>query len=132
VIIGGWGSRRTPSIAARFADEFNVPMPPLGAAPAMFEQVDKACRQIGRDPSEIIKSIALVACVGADEAEFLRRAAAIGRQPDELRAGGIGGSVEEARRSFERYAAEGPSRLYLQILDLNDLDHLRLLADVLR
>jgi alkanesulfonate monooxygenase len=132
VIIGGWGSKRTPAIAARFADEFNVPMPPPGVAPAMFEQVDKACRQIGRDPSEIIKSIALVACVGADEAEFLRRAAAIGRQPDELRAGGLGGSVQEARRVFERYMADGPSRLYLQILDLNDLDHLRLLADVLR
>jgi len=132
VIIGGWGSRRTPAIAARFADEFNIPMPPPGVAPAMFDQVAKACEAIGRDPSEIIRSIAVVACVGTDEAEFLRRAAAIGRQPDELRANGLAGTIDEARRAFERYTADGPTRLYLQVLDLDDLEHLRLLADILR
>jgi F420-dependent oxidoreductase-like protein len=132
VIIGGWGPKRTPAIAARFADEFNIPMPPPGVAPAMFAQVDKACEAIGRDPSEIIKSIALVACVGRDEAEFVRRAEAIGRKPDELRAGGLAGTIDEALGAMERYTADGPTRLYLQILDLNDLDHLRLLADILR
>jgi alkanesulfonate monooxygenase len=132
VIVGGWGSKRTPAIAARFADEYNIPMPPPGTAPAMFENVDRACEAIGRDPAEIIKSIAVVACVGTTEAEFRRRADAIGRNPDDLRAGGLGGTVGEVRGSLERYAADGPSRLYLQILDLDDLDHLHLLAETLR
>jgi F420-dependent oxidoreductase-like protein len=132
VIIGGWGSRRTPALAARFADEFNIPMPPPGVAPAMFEQVNSSCERIGRDPAEITKSIALVACVGNDEQEYLRRATAIGRDPDELRSGGLAGTVAEALRAFERYTADGPTRIYLQLLDLDDLDHLRLLAEILK
>jgi F420-dependent oxidoreductase-like protein len=132
VIIGGWGAKRTPAIAARFADEYNIPMPPPGVAPGMFANVDQACEAIGRNPAEIIKSIALVACVGSDEAEYQRRVKAIGRDPDELRAGGLAGTVEEARRAFERYTADGPTRLYLQVLDVRDLDHVRLLADTFR
>ena len=132
VIIGGWGAKRTPAIAARFADEYNIPMPAPGMAPGMFANVDRACEAIGRDPAEIIKSIALVACVGTDEAEYQRRVEAIGRDPDELRAGGLAGTVEEARLAFERYTADGPTRLYLQVLDVKDLDHVRLLADTFK
>jgi F420-dependent oxidoreductase-like protein len=132
VIVGGWGAKRTPAIAARFADEFNIPMPPPGVAPAMFGHVDKACEAIGRDPAEIIKSIALVACVGTTESEYRRRAKAIGRDPEELRAAGLAGTVEQARQAFDRYQADGPTRLYLQVLDVDDLDHLRLLAETFK
>jgi alkanesulfonate monooxygenase SsuD/methylene tetrahydromethanopterin reductase-like flavin-dependent oxidoreductase (luciferase family) len=98
----------------------------------MFGHVDKACEAIGRDPAEIIKSIALVACVGTTESEYRRRAKAIGRDPEELRAAGLAGTVEQARQAFDRYQADGPTRLYLQVLDVDDLDHLRLLAETFK
>jgi alkanesulfonate monooxygenase SsuD/methylene tetrahydromethanopterin reductase-like flavin-dependent oxidoreductase (luciferase family) len=73
-------------------------------------------------------SVATVACVGADEAEFTRRAAAIDRQPDELRANGVAGTADEAAETLARWAEAGAERIYLQVLDLADLDHLELLA----
>jgi F420-dependent oxidoreductase-like protein len=131
VMLGGWGSKKTPRLAAKYADEFNVPFPPPGAAPAQFAHLDAACEAVGRDPQEIVRSIAAVACVGSDEAEFVRRAGNIGRKPDELRSNGIGGTVEQAKEQAAKYVADGASRLYLQVLDLDDLDHVRLLAEAL-
>ena len=59
-----------------------------------------------------------------------RRAAAIGREPAELRANGIAGTPEEAIDAIRRWADAGADRLYLQVLDLSDLDHLDLVAEV--
>jgi alkanesulfonate monooxygenase SsuD/methylene tetrahydromethanopterin reductase-like flavin-dependent oxidoreductase (luciferase family) len=73
-------------------------------------------------------SAALVACVGADEAEVQRRAAAIGREPAELRENGVAGTPEEAVAKLRAYGEIGVERVYLQVLDLADLDHLRLIA----
>ncbi|GAA4658380.1 MULTISPECIES: LLM class F420-dependent oxidoreductase [Amycolatopsis] len=133
VIIGGTGKKRTPALAARFADEFNLPFADAATAAAQFERVDAAAREIGRDPKEITRSLALVACVGADDAEVSRRAAAIGREVPELKENGLAGSPAEVVDKIGRYREEtGITRVYLQILDLGDLAHLELIAsDVL-
>ena len=73
-------------------------------------------------------SNALVLCVGEDDAEVDRRAAAIGRDKAELRTNGLAGTPEEVLDKIGRYADLGTERLYLQVLDLSDLDHLRLVA----
>jgi alkanesulfonate monooxygenase SsuD/methylene tetrahydromethanopterin reductase-like flavin-dependent oxidoreductase (luciferase family) len=75
-----------------------------------------------------VHSSALVLCCGADEDEVVRRAARIGRQVDELRANGLAGTPGEVIEKIAAYEAGGASRLYLQVLDLADLDHLRLVA----
>ena len=67
-------------------------------------------------------------CVGADEAEVARRADAIGREVDELRANGVAGTPQEAVDTLASYAEAGATRAYLQVLDLADLDHLDLVA----
>jgi hypothetical protein len=69
----------------------------------------------------------VVAC-GADEAEFGRRASAIGRQPGELRENGAAGLPAEVTAKIVAYRDAGAQRMYLQVLDLSDLDHLRLIA----
>jgi hypothetical protein len=69
-----------------------------------------------------------VLCVGKDEAELARRAAAIGRDVDDLRAHGVAGTPAEAVDTLSRYAEAGAQRFYLQVLDLSDLDHLDLVA----
>lgn len=128
VIIGGGGKKRTPRLAARYAAEFNVPFQPAAENARLFEGVRAACHEAGRDPGELVYSSALVLCVGKDDAEVARRAAAIGRDADELRANGVAGSPAEAVDTLGRYAEAGAGRVYLQVLDLADLDHLDLVA----
>lgn len=128
VIVGGKGRTRTPRLAARYAAEFNVPFESVEANARLFAGVREACEETGRDPSSVVLSSALVLCVGRDEAELARRAAAIGRDVDELRAHGVAGTPSEAVDVLGRYAEAGAQRVYLQVLDLSDLDHLDLVA----
>ena len=128
VIVGGAGKKRTPRLAARFADEFNVPFASAEENRRLFAGVREACEEAGRDPDSMVYSSALVLCVGKDEAELTRRAAAIGREVDELREHGVAGSPTEAVEILGRYAEAGAQRVYLQVLDLADLDHLDLVA----
>ena len=129
VIVGGHGKKRTPALAARFADEFNVPFADLDTVATQYQRVDAACADRGRAPEEIIRSAALVLCCGKDEAEISRRADAIGREVDELRTNGAAGTPAEVVDKIGRYAEVGARRIYLQVLDMSDLDHLELVAN---
>jgi F420-dependent oxidoreductase-like protein len=129
VIVGGGGKRRTPALAARFASEFNMPFSSVADTEEQFGRVHQACRSIGRDADSMVLSAAQVVCCGRDEAAIARRAGVIGRQVDELRANGLCGTPEEVVAQLARLAAVGTQRVYLQILDLSDLDHLALIAD---
>ena len=129
IIIGGHGAKRTPLLAARHASEFNREFASVAETGAAFDRVRAACEEIDRDPSSIVLSAAQVVCVGADEAEFQRRAATIGRDGEELRANGVAGTPDEAIARLHELTAVGASRAYLQVLDLADLDHLRLIAE---
>ncbi|WP_316525604.1 LLM class F420-dependent oxidoreductase [Kitasatospora brasiliensis] len=128
VLIGGHGPTRTPALAARFADEFNLPFAPVDATAAQFGRVRAAVERAGRSADDLVYSNALVACVGRDDAEVARRAAAIGREVAELKENGLAGTPDEVVEKISRYAAVGSARIYLQILDLDDLDHLELIA----
>jgi F420-dependent oxidoreductase-like protein len=128
IILGGWGTKRTPRLAARFADEFNLPFPPVSYYREGCDHVRAACEQVGRDPGTMRFTAALVACVGRDEAEFERRAGAIGHKPEDLRANAAGGLPGEVVARIQEFAAAGAETVYLQVLDLDDHDHLRLIA----
>ncbi|HEX7738380.1 MAG TPA: LLM class F420-dependent oxidoreductase [Marmoricola sp.] len=128
VIIGGLGKRRTPELAATFAAEFNLPFVSEEVTRDQFARVRAACEGRDRDPATMIWSSALVLCCGRDEAEIARRAAAIGREVDELRENGLAGTPAEVVDKLGRYADLGAQRAYLQVLDLHDLEHLELVA----
>jgi F420-dependent oxidoreductase-like protein len=128
VIVGGKGKRRTPELAARFADEYNVPFDTPEVVAACFDRARAACTAAGRDPATLVLSAAQTLAVGRDDAEVRRRADAIQADPDELRAGGLGGTVAEVVDKIGRLADLGATRVYLQVLDLTDLDHLDLIA----
>lgn len=127
VIIGGTGRKRTPRLAAKFADEYNVPFASLEETEAAFDRTTEAVRVSGRG-TPMVYSAAQVLCVGRDDAEVAERAAAIGREPDELRRNGLAGSPEEVVDKIGRFGAVGSERIYLQVLDMTDLDHLELVA----
>ena len=124
IVIGGRGKKRTPALVARFASDFNLPFVPFDDAPQVIDNVRQACVQIDRDPASLTMSAALVVCAGPTEADVERRAAAIGREPSELRENGLAGSPEELADKIGRYVEIGISRFYLQVLDLDDLDHI--------
>ena len=128
VIVGGHGRKRTPSLAARFADEFNVPFGKVEDAAPSFERVREACAAIGRAEPPVF-SAAVELAVGRDDAEVRRRAAARGGDVDDMRAkGAVVGTPGEAVEIIQRYAEAGATRLFLQVMDLADLDHIELVA----
>jgi F420-dependent oxidoreductase-like protein len=132
LIVGGGGPSRTPRLAATYAAEFNLAFRSLADTEEQFARVRAACEQHGRDPETLRLSAAQVVCCGADEAEFERRAANIGRKPAELRTNGVAGTPKEVVAGIRAFGDIGAETVYLQVLDLDDLDHLELLAkDVL-
>ena len=128
LIIGGLGKSRTPSLAARFAAEYNVPFASVEDTAAAFGRARTACQAAGREAGTLTLSAAQVLCCGRDDAELSRRAAAIGRDIAELRANGLAGTPDEVVAKAQRFAGAGATRLYLQTLDLTDLEHLDLVA----
>jgi F420-dependent oxidoreductase-like protein len=128
VIIGGTGARRTPRLAAKFADEYNVPFASADDTAAAFGRVRQACAAAGRHETSMIYSAAQVVCCGRSQAELDRRAAAIGRKPDELVASGLAGPPDEVIKKIGTFAELGAEHVYLQVLDLQDIDHLELIA----
>jgi alkanesulfonate monooxygenase SsuD/methylene tetrahydromethanopterin reductase-like flavin-dependent oxidoreductase (luciferase family) len=133
LIIGGKGPRRTPRLAATYADEFNVPFPQsVDEFAAARARVAEACDAAGRDPGTLIWSVALVTCCGADEGEYERRAETIGRAPADLRGRQAAGTPDEVLDVLARYAEAGAERVYLQLLDHRDLDHVALLGAEVR
>ena len=129
VIVGGKGPRRTPALAARFATEVNVAFASVDEVAEQFARVDAACREIDRDPAELRRSVALITCVGRDDAEVTKRALTLGQEVDALRAKGITGTPAEVVDRLGTWRERtGISRVYLQLLDLADLDHVELIA----
>jgi len=128
ILIGGGGPTRTPALAARFAGEFNVPFASLEDSRAAFDRVHVACEAMGRAPSSIILSAAQVVCCGSTAGDLERRAAVMGRELAELRVNGLAGTPAEVAEKILDFKDQGASRVYLQILDQSDLDHLELIA----
>jgi F420-dependent oxidoreductase-like protein len=128
VIIGGGGRRRTPALAARYADEFNAAFVSAQASEALYAGVREACQAAGRDPATMGFSAAQVVCCGKDEPELLRRAAAIGRELPELRENGLAGTPSEIVDKIGEFAAAGATTMYLQVLDLDDIAHMEQIA----
>ena len=128
IIVGGLGARRTPALAARFASEFNVPFAPVEVTAERIQGVRAACEAAGRDPDELVYSHAITVCCARDMSELERRAARIGRDLEELRRSGAAGSPAEVTTRLQEYGQAGASRSYLQVIDLDDLDHVALIA----
>ena len=129
IVLGGRGGPRSARLAATYAGEYNVAFRPVDDMRSVHDTVRQACERAGRDPSTMVWSAGQVLCCGRTEAEVTRRAAAIGREVDELRENGLAGSPSEVLEKLGRFAEKGADRFYLQVLDLSDLDHLRLVAE---
>jgi alkanesulfonate monooxygenase SsuD/methylene tetrahydromethanopterin reductase-like flavin-dependent oxidoreductase (luciferase family) len=129
VIVGGKGPRRTPALAARFADEFNVAFAPIDVVTAQFERVAQACADTGRDPAQIVRSCAHTLVIGATGADVARRGESLGLTADELSTNPLAGTPAQIVDQLGRWREQtGVTRVYVQLLDLADLGPLELVA----
>ncbi|SRR5712691_5341945 len=129
IIIGGGGQKRTPRLAAAYADEYNAAFDRVGGTLAAYDRVRAAVEKAGRAADSMIYSTAQVVCCGRDQAEIERRATAIGRKiDDEMRETGLVGTPDELVAKIKQFEEIGTERIYLQVLDLSDLEHLELIA----
>jgi F420-dependent oxidoreductase-like protein len=121
IIIGGAGPRRTPELAARFADEFNVPFRSLDITEATYQRVREACAAAGRKELPVFSAAQTIAAGRTDE-QSKQRADAIGGPPP------LFGTPNQIVDQIGRFQALGAQRMALQVLDLSDLDHLDVIA----
>jgi F420-dependent oxidoreductase-like protein len=122
IIVGGFGAKRTPRIAAQWADEYNVPFHNVAETAEAFARVREAAA--GR---EIRLSAAQTICVGTGD-DLERRAAKLGRDVEGVRRDALGGSPQEVVDKLGQLAEAGATRAYLQLMDLTDIDQLELVA----
>ena len=112
VIVGGGGPKRTPYLAARFADEFSLPFSSPDNFQAQDNRVKDACETIGRDPNSLTYSVAQVLCVGESENELIRRASSIGRELSDLIDNGVAGTLDQARARIQAFHDMCATRIY--------------------
>lgn len=128
IIIGGWGTKRTPRLAAQYAAEFNMPFAPVSYFREGCDHVRAACAAIGRDPSTMRFTVATVVCAGRNEKEVERRAIASGQDPENVRASAAAGTPDEVVERINEFAREGAETVYLQYHTLDDAEHLELIG----
>ncbi len=140
IIIGGGGPKRTPALAARFADEFNI----FGGDQNLFQErkqrVLDACGRIGRDPSTIRFTWAGPTIVGTDEQDLRRRcqirldynnqADDVGGWIESMRSHGmLIGTVDQVADQINAVKSAGCSRWYLQFVPVDDHGMLEIIAN---
>ncbi len=128
IIVGGRGAVRTPALAARYADEYNVPFASVETCTRQYDRVRHACDREGRDPTAVVHSAAVTVCCGRNRKEVRRRAAVVGLDGSDPERGAIVGSPDQVLSALAGYRDAGASRLYLQLIDLRDIAHIELLA----
>jgi F420-dependent oxidoreductase-like protein len=128
IILGGAAKRRSATLAAAHADEYNTAFQSADDSGQIFDRVRAAVAEAGRPADSMTYSAAQVICVGRTEADLRRRAEVLGRELDELRANGLAGTPAEVVAKLGEFAGIGASRVYLQLMDLTDLDQLELVA----
>jgi alkanesulfonate monooxygenase SsuD/methylene tetrahydromethanopterin reductase-like flavin-dependent oxidoreductase (luciferase family) len=125
IIVGGRGAKRTPDLAGRFADEFNMPFKTVAETAAAFDRVRAASQRYGRS---VTLSAGIVVALGRTDAEAQRRAAPLhvpsALPPEDP----VVGSPDALVQRIGEFAAIGATRVHLRVIDMSDLDHVELIA----
>lgn len=126
IILGGQGTPRSYRLAARYADEFNLSSASPERAAFVSMELDEACREIGRNPASLDRSVMVGILLGRTRREVDNREQAllmaIGPESatsreawlEERRTQWLFGQPDEAREQAARYKSAGIHRLVLQ------------------
>lgn len=123
IIIGGSGMKRTPTLAGRFADEYNMFATDRATLDERLAVMRRSAVAAGRDPDAIKISMAVSPMSGRDKADYAERLAASagsrGMRPDEyarmLTDRGVPhGTVDHVAEAITAWTTWGVDRVYLQ------------------
>jgi alkanesulfonate monooxygenase SsuD/methylene tetrahydromethanopterin reductase-like flavin-dependent oxidoreductase (luciferase family) len=134
--IGGAGPRRTLPLVARCADVWNIPTYALDRVPEVVAAVDAACRDAGRDPASLRRSVEAVLVVAhdddavADAMVSARRR--FGNAAYQMEAGGFIGTPEVVAARIRAFMALGFDHFVFFTWDRGKEATLRLLAEEVR
>ncbi|TMG05521.1 MAG: LLM class flavin-dependent oxidoreductase [Chloroflexi bacterium] len=116
-LIGGGGEKRTLRTVARYADACNVSGTPEEVR-HKFEVLEGHCRDAGRDPSEIRRTMQVMLFLNEDPAFQERVVQGVkafrGGTEDEARRSVLMGSVEDVRAGVQAFVDVGVEEIYLQ------------------
>jgi alkanesulfonate monooxygenase SsuD/methylene tetrahydromethanopterin reductase-like flavin-dependent oxidoreductase (luciferase family) len=132
IVIGGSGKLKTPTLAGQFADEYNMFVTDAESLAGRVGVMRAAAQAAGRNPDEILISMAGPGFVYEDEAthreELAQRGAKRDLSPDEYVAflderNVPHGTPERAFEAIERMAEIGVGRYYVQeMTSLEEVD----------
>ncbi|PZF91035.1 LLM class F420-dependent oxidoreductase [Micromonospora deserti] len=131
VIIGGRGPKRTPELAARYADEFNMPFKSVEETAAAYGRAREASDRVGRTErgrAPLVLSAGIVVAIGRTDAEARHRAAPLHAKSALPPEDPVVGSPAQLVDRIGEFAAIGTTRVHLRLIDFADLDHLELIA----
>lgn len=141
LLMGGIGEKRHLPLVAREAAEWNFNGLDLDTYRHKRQVLDKCCKEVGRDPSEIRYSVMTTYIVGRDRNELRERALELqkvlpslaGMTADQVleRMGqrAFVGTPEEIAQRMREHSKSGVDLYMLQHFVLDDVDALRLLAE---
>jgi F420-dependent oxidoreductase-like protein len=140
ILIGGAGKRRLAALVARYADEFNLNSASPDAAAAAYERIRAACREVGRDPDQLVYSAMTGVLVGETAAELRDRISQLlelmGTKEDAgewlaaRRTRWVMGTPDEAWERVRSMETAGAQRIMLQDFLPRDLDQIRLIGQI--
>lgn len=140
LLIGGKGAKRTLPLVAREAAEWNHSTLDPDAFRHHREVLDRCCRDAGRDPDTIKRSVMTSVIVGRDKEELLDRARQIGKivralrdmTPEQILAhrkdAWFIGTPDQIAQRMRELSRLGIDLFMLQHWLLDDSDALKLLA----
>ena len=115
--VGGRGKVRTPKMAARYADGFNMPYLSAEGVSDRLARLTAACEAVGRDPAEIDTSVNLGFYLSADG-----RA----KSPEIAAGGSLTGGASEAIDAIGGYVDSGIQGLNIAFRPPIDWDALQM------
>lgn len=122
ILIGGGGRKRTLPLAAKYAQEWNVPF----VSPETYRDLNDTLTGLiveeGRDPKSVKRSIMTQLIIGRTDAEV--QAKVNGRDTEKL----IVGTPSQVVDRIAEYADAGVERFMLQWMELDDIDGIELVA----
>ena len=125
---GGGGPTRTPRLAATYAAEFNLPFSSLADTEAQFIRVRAACEQRAVTQARCASRRPRWCAAAPTRPRSRARPPSIGRKAEELRTNGAAGTPDEVVARLQAFGLIGAETIYLQVLDLDDLEHVELIA----
>jgi F420-dependent oxidoreductase-like protein len=127
IIVGGVGPKRTPRIAARYADEFNAAL--SGSDSGVVDNFRRVCEEVGRDPATVTISTVIPVSCGATRKEADARRDRLGDAGRRLLAAGVVGTPKDVVARAEASRELGADVVYFHVYDGEDLDQIRLLGE---